>query len=71
MEGLKKIFKVITLLSMILTITVAAASLIGFAITGFYPGIIVLLLMTLIPIASNLYAKKLLANPMFLREFIT
>ncbi len=45
---------------MILTITVAAASVIGIAITGFYPGIIVLLLLTLIPIASNFYAKKII-----------
>jgi hypothetical protein len=43
---------------MILTITVAAASVIGIAITGFYPGIIVLLLLTLIPIASRFYAKN-------------
>lgn len=50
-----KIFRVITLTSMILTLTVAAASVIGVAITGFYPGIIVLLLLTLIPIASNFY----------------
>ena len=44
---------------MILTLTVAAASVIGVAITGFYPGIIVLFLLTLIPIASNFYAKKI------------
>lgn len=55
-----KIFRTVTLISMILTITVAAASVIGIAITGFYPGIIVLLLLTLIPIASNFYAKKII-----------
>jgi len=43
---------------MILTLTVAAASVVGIGITGFYPGIIVLLLLTLIPIASNFYTKK-------------
>ena len=42
---------------MILTLAVSVASVIGVAITGFYPGIIVLLLLTLIPIASNFYAK--------------
>jgi len=44
---------------MILTLTVAAASLVGVVITGFYPGIIVLLLLTLTPITSNFYAKKI------------
>ncbi len=43
---------------MILTLTVAAASVIGVVITGFYPGIIVFLLLTLIPIVSTFYAKK-------------
>jgi hypothetical protein len=58
MNGLMKIFRVVTLIAMILTLTVAAGSVIGFVITGFYPGIIVLLLLTLIPIVSNFYAKK-------------
>ena len=62
MEGLMKIFRIVTLISMILTLTVAAASVIGVAITGFYPGIIVLLLLTLIPIASNFYAKKIISK---------
>jgi hypothetical protein len=52
-----KIFRIVSLIAMILTITVAAASVIGIAITGFYPGIIVLLLLTLIPIVSRFYAK--------------
>ncbi len=47
---------------MILTLTVAAASFIGIAITGFYPGIIVLMLLTLIPFASNFYAKKIMGK---------
>jgi hypothetical protein len=55
-----KIFRVVTLISMILTLTVAAASVIGVTITGFYPGIVVLLLLTLIPIASNFYVKKII-----------
>ena len=62
MEGLIKIFRVVTLISMILTLTIAAASVIGLAITGFYPGIMVLLLLTLIPIASNIYAKKIIGR---------
>lgn len=59
MDRLMKIFRVVILISMILTLSLGAASLIGFAFTGFYPGIIVLLLLTLIPIASNFFAKKI------------
>ncbi len=57
-----KIFRIVTLISMILILTVAAASVIGVAITGFYPGIIVLLLLTLIPITSNFYTKKIISK---------
>jgi hypothetical protein len=57
-----KIFRIVTLISTILTLTVAFASVMGVAITGFYPGIIVLLLLTLIPIASNFYAKKIISK---------
>ena len=62
MKGLMKTFKVITIISMILTITVAVASVIGVAITGLYPGIIVFLLLTLIPIASIFYAKIIIGK---------
>lgn len=62
MEGFMKIFRVVTLISMILTLTVTSLSVIGVAITGFYPGIIVFLLVTLIPIASNFYAKKIISK---------
>jgi hypothetical protein len=44
---------------MVLTLTAAVMSVIGTTITGFYPGIIVLLLVTLIPISSNFQAKKI------------
>lgn len=54
-----KIFSIFNLIAMILTFMVAVASVIGVAVTGFYPGIIVLLLLTLIPVASNFYAKKI------------
>jgi hypothetical protein len=53
-----KTFSVVTSISMVLTLTVAVLSIIGVTITGLYPGIIVLLLVALIPIASKLYAKK-------------
>lgn len=62
MEGLIKKFRVVTLISMILTLTVAAASVIGVVITGFYPGMLVLLLLPLIPIASNFYAKLIISR---------
>jgi uncharacterized BrkB/YihY/UPF0761 family membrane protein len=54
-----KTFKVVTSTSMALSLTAAMLSAIGIAVTGFYPGIIVLFLLTLIPIASRLYAKKI------------
>jgi hypothetical protein len=52
------IFRIVTLTAMILTVTAAVAGVIGIAVTGFYPGIIVLLLLTLIPIASRFFAKS-------------
>ena len=54
-----KTFSVVTSISMVLALTVAVLSIIGIAITGLYPGIIVLLLVALIPIASKFYAKKI------------
>jgi len=57
-----KIFRVVTIISMILTFTVAAFSIIGIAITGFYPGIIVLLILSVIPIASNFFAKNIISR---------
>jgi uncharacterized membrane protein len=47
---------------MVITLTVAALSLVGVAITGLYPGIIVLLLVALIPIASKFYGKKIISK---------
>jgi hypothetical protein len=47
---------------MMLTLTVAALSIIGIAITGLYPGIIVLLLVALIPMASRFYSKKIIGK---------
>jgi ABC-type transport system involved in cytochrome bd biosynthesis fused ATPase/permease subunit len=43
-------------------LTVATLSIFGVAITGLYPGIIVLLLVALIPIASGVYAKKFMSK---------
>ncbi len=54
-----KAFRIVTLLSMIITLTVAVASLMGLAITGFYPGMVVLVFLTLIPVVSVFYAKKI------------
>lgn len=55
-----KTFSVVTSISMLLTLTAAILSIIGITITGLYPGIIVLLLAALIPIASKFYAKKMI-----------
>ena len=57
-----KTFSVVTSISMVLLLTIAALSIIGVAITGLYPGIIVLFLVALIPIASKFYAKKILSK---------
>ncbi len=54
-----KSFRIITSISMGLILTVAVLSIIGITITGFYPAIIVLCLLALIPAASKLYAKKI------------
>jgi hypothetical protein len=54
-----KSFSVVTSISMVLTLTAALLSLIGIAVTGLYPGIIVLLLVAMIPIASKFYSKKI------------
>ena len=55
-----KTFGIVTSISMVLALSVAVLSIIGIAITGLYPGIIVLLLVALIPIASKFYAKKII-----------
>jgi hypothetical protein len=65
-----KTFRVVSSISMVLIITVAALSIIGVAITGLYPGIIVLFLVALIPIASKFYAKKLLISQLIFRGII-
>lgn len=57
-----KTFSVVTSISMVLTLTVAACSIIGVTITGIYPAITVLLLITLIPIALRFYAKKVISK---------
>ena len=57
-----KTFRVVTSISMVLALAIALLSIIGIAITGLYPGIIVLLLVALIPIASKFYAKKIIGK---------
>jgi hypothetical protein len=57
-----KTFSVVTSISMVLALTVAVLSIIGIAITGLYPGLIVLLLVALIPIASKFYAKNIISK---------
>ena len=54
-----KTFGFVTSISMALALTVAVLSIIGIAITGLYPGIFVLSIVALIPIASKFYAKKI------------
>jgi len=67
-----KTFSVVTSTSMVLALTVAVLSIIGVAITGFYPGIIVLSLVALVPIASKFYAKKIISKSNnFQRNYFT
>ena len=57
---------------MVLAITAAILSIIGIAVTGIYPGIVVLLLVALIPIASRAYAKKMAGKSNgFQRNYLT
>ncbi|MEO6228589.1 MAG: hypothetical protein ABJB11_22175 [Ferruginibacter sp.] len=57
-----KTFSVVTYIATVLTLAAAVLSIIGIAITGLYPGIIVLFLLALIPIASKFYAKKVIGK---------
>jgi ABC-type microcin C transport system permease subunit YejE len=57
-----KTFSVVTSISMVLTLTAAVLSILGIAVTGLYPGIILLLLAALIPIASKLYARSIISR---------
>lgn len=57
-----KTFGVVTSISMVLTLTVAVLSILGIAVTGFYPGIIVLLFVALVPIASRFYARNIISK---------
>jgi hypothetical protein len=67
-----KNFTITTSISMVLTLAAAALSILGVSITGFYPGIIVLSLLALIPIASKFYAKKIVARSnTFQRNYFT
>lgn len=58
-----KTFSVVTSVSRAFILTVAALSLIGAGITGLCPGMIVLLLVALVPIAARSYAKKMTSKP--------
>lgn len=57
-----KTFNVITSISLVLTFAAAVLSIAGIAITGLYPGIIVLLLVAMVPITSRFYAKKIVSK---------
>jgi hypothetical protein len=67
-----KTFSVVTSVSMVLAFTVAVLSIIGVTITGLYPGIIVLLVLAVIPIASKFYSKKIISRSTnFQRNYYT
>jgi len=68
-----KTFSVVTSISLVLAVTAAILSIVGIAITGLYPGIIVLFFVALIPIASKFYSKKMInrANDFQRKYYIT
>jgi len=67
-----KTFSVVTSISMVLTLMAAVLSIIGIAMTGLYPGIFVLSVVALIPIASKYYAKKITSKSNdFQRNYFT
>jgi len=67
-----KTFSVVTTVSLVLAVTAAILSIIGIAITGLYPGIVVLFFVALVPIASKFYAKKIISRPNeFQRKYYT
>ena len=51
-------FRTVTSVAMLCTMLSAILSLIGIAVTGFYPGILALVLINVIPIGSKLYARS-------------
>jgi len=55
---------------MILNLIALILGCIGIVATGFYPGIIVLLLLALIPIASKIYAKIIISKSVSFRKNI-
>ncbi len=52
-------FKIVTIVSLITTIIAVIIGVVAFAITGFYPAFVVLLLLLLVPMISRVYAKKI------------
>ncbi len=67
-----KAFKVVTSLSMVLAAIAVIVGVAGISAVGFYPGIIVLVLVALIPVTSKYYAKKIGGKSMkFQRNYYT
>lgn len=67
-----KVFRVVTSISIVLSLLIAALSIIGIKITGFYPGIIALFIVALIPIVSRVYAKRVIRKTRdFQRKYYT
>lgn len=54
-----KTFNIVSSVSMTLSLMASLLSIVGIAITGFYPGIIVLVLLAFISITSKFYAVKI------------
>lgn len=54
-----KAFRIISFLAIVLSFSAAIFCLLGLVITGFYPGIPVLLFLLLIPLVTGIYRKRM------------
>ncbi len=67
-----KTLAITSTITLVLTITLAVLSFIGVAFTGFYPGMIILWLLPLIPIASKYFGmKRLNSNGNYVNRYNT
>lgn len=58
-----KAFGVVTFIAMILAFVALIIGVFGVIFSGFYPAVIVLLLLVFIPVCSRIYPKKVVSNP--------
>ncbi len=57
-----KTFSLFTSISVVITLTIVALSILGILLTGYYSGIIMSFVIAVIPIASKLYATRIISK---------